>query len=165
MAGENIGGKDNYWANLTEEERAEHLKRMKAGREAKSEKTRARKKAISTIAKLINGAPAGPDLCAALEGLGIPGGPDDWSNAYGITLGIYQAAINGDMKAVDRWISLIGEEPKKEKSSVAEVAVKIVEDIPRPSPEDLEATRKAKAEREAAALALIAAGGVTEDAE
>lgn len=50
---------------------------------------------------MINDAKAGDDVLNGLEMLNIK--DENVSNAAGIALAVFQAAINGDMKAVEKW--------------------------------------------------------------
>lgn len=70
---------------------------------------------IRSIAKMINEAPAGADLRAALGMLNVH--DERVSNAAGIALAVYQAAIDGDIKAVEKWEKYVGQYDKKEADS------------------------------------------------
>lgn len=100
------GGKgkiNDYNKSLTPEQRKESAKRA-----AKSPRRNAGKIAdIRKIAKMINEAPAGEDLLTALALLNIR--EPKVSNAAGIALAVFQAAINGDMKAVEKWEKYVGQ--------------------------------------------------------
>lgn len=104
-------GKINeYNKSLTPEKRKQNAR--KAGKTPK-------KKSVITdirkIAKMINDAPAGADLRAALSDANIR--DENVSNAAGIALAVYQAAIDGDIKAVEKWEKYVGQYDKKESDS------------------------------------------------
>lgn len=100
------GGKgriNEYNQSLTPEQRKSNAKRA-----ASRKRPRAKINTdIRNIAKLINNAPAGNDLLTALALLNIRDATV--SNAAGIALSVYQAAINGDMKAVEKWEKYVGQ--------------------------------------------------------
>ena len=75
---------------------------------------------------MINNAPAGQDLQTALAMLGIHGVMV--SNAAGIALAVYQAAINGDMKAVEKWEKYVGQFMKEDERNT-DKGVQIVDDM------------------------------------
>ncbi|MCI8438100.1 MAG: hypothetical protein HFF73_01110 [Oscillospiraceae bacterium] len=75
---------------------------------------------------MINAAPAGQDLQTALAMLGIRG--VSVSNAAGIALAVYQAAINGDMKAVEKWEKYVGQFVKDEEKNT-DGGVQIIDDM------------------------------------
>lgn len=62
---------------------------------------------IRSIARIINDAPAGRDLKTALSILNV--GSESMTNAAGIALSVYQAAIEGDMRAVEKWEKYVGQ--------------------------------------------------------
>lgn len=130
--GVNKDGTNNiakYNATLTPEQAAENRKAASAaGVEARRQKAK-QIKDIKTIAKIVNNAPAGADLKAALKRLGIEN--ENLTNAAGIVLAVYQAALNGDMKAVEKWESYIGQADKSKGSAAP--FVQIVCDLPRPT--------------------------------
>lgn len=100
------GGKgkiNEYNKSLTAEERKKSA--SKAGK--KSGEKRKLNADIRSIAKEINNAPAGEDLKAALGMLNVEG--EHFSNAAGIAMAVFQAAINGDMKAVAKWEQYVGQ--------------------------------------------------------
>ena len=103
------GGKskiDEYNKSLTADERKANAK--KAGK--KSGKKRKLNSDIRSIARKINDAPAGEDLKTALGVLNVDGA--SFSNAAGIAMAVFQAAINGDMKAVEKWENYVGQSEK-----------------------------------------------------
>lgn len=101
-------GKINeYNKSLTPEKRKQNAR--KAGKAPK--KNAKRNTDIRNIAKLINDAPAGQDLMTALAILNLK--DETVSNAAGIALAVYQAAINGDMRAVEKWESYVGQIEKE----------------------------------------------------
>ena len=119
-----------YQSELTPEQRSANARAANlASQEAKKRNARSIKD-IRTIARLINKAPAGPDLKAALARLGIEN--ENLTNAAGIVLAVYQAALNGDMKAVEKWESYVGQADKN-KGGAAAPFVQIVCDLPRPA--------------------------------
>lgn len=56
---------------------------------------------------MINEAQAGEDVLTGLAMLNIRDA--EVSNAAGIALAVFQAAINGDMKAVEKWEKYVGQ--------------------------------------------------------
>lgn len=100
------GGKgkiNEYNQSLTPEKRKRNA--SKAGSAPK--KNAGRNCDIRKIARMINEAKAGNDV---LEGLAMLNINDaDVSNAAGIALAVFQAAINGDMKAVEKWEKYVGQ--------------------------------------------------------
>lgn len=76
---------------------------------------------IRSIAKTINQSPAGAELKAALATLNIQ--DENVSNAAGIALAVYQAAINGDMRAVEKWEKYVGQFNDDSKDGDGEVRV------------------------------------------
>ena len=121
---------DEYNKSLTPEQRAERAKALSAAGNAAQAAKRRQIKDIKTIAKIVNNAPAGADLKAALKRLGIEN--ENLTNAAGIVLAVYQAALNGDMKAVEKWEQYVGQADKSKGGSAAPF-VQIVCDLPRPS--------------------------------
>ena len=120
-----------YQSELTPEQRSAHARAANlASQEAKKRNAR-NIKDIRTIARLVNKAPAGPDLKAALARLGIEN--ENLTNAAGIVLAVYQAALNGDMKAVEKWESYVGQADKSKAGGAATPFVQIVCDFPRPA--------------------------------
>lgn len=105
------GGKgkiNDYNKSLTADERKANAK--KAGK--KSGKSRQLNSDIRSIAKTINNSPAGESLQTALAMLNVDG--SSFSNAAGIAMAVYQAALDGDMKAVGKWEEYVGQnEPEK----------------------------------------------------
>lgn len=105
------GGKgkiNDYNKSLTAVERKANAK--KAGK--KSGKSRQLNSDIRSIAKTINNSPAGESLQTALAMLNVDG--SSFSNAAGIAMAVYQAALDGDMKAVEKWEKYVGQnEPEK----------------------------------------------------
>lgn len=94
---------EKYNKRLTQEQRTKNAQR--AGRAKRPKLTLNAN--IRSIAKMINEAPAGSDLQMALTMLNIKDA--EVSNAAGIALAVYQAAINGDMKAVEKWEKYVGQ--------------------------------------------------------
>lgn len=83
-------------------------RKKNASKAGASPKKNARRNAdIRKIANLINEAPAGDDLLQGLAMLNIQ--DENVSNAAGIALAVFQAAINGDMKAVEKWEKYVGQ--------------------------------------------------------
>ncbi len=121
---------DEYNKSLTPEQRAARAKELSAAGNAAQAKRRRQIKDIKTIAKIVNNAPAGADLKEALKRLGIEN--ENLTNAAGIVLAVYQAALNGDMKAVEKWESYVGQADKSKGGSAAPF-VQIVCDLPRPT--------------------------------
>lgn len=96
---------DEYNKSLTPEQR-----KANARRAAKSKRPKLTRDAnIRSIARVINDAPANAALQAALRQLGVN---DTMSNAAGIALAVYQAALNGDMRAVEKWERYVGQSDK-----------------------------------------------------
>ncbi len=123
-------GKINeYNQSLTPEQRVARAKALSAAGNAAQAAKRRQIKDIKTIAKIVNNAPAGADLKAALKRLGIEN--ENLTNAAGIVLAVYQAALNGDMKAVEKWESYIGQADRSKGSAAP--FVQIVCDLPRPT--------------------------------
>lgn len=102
MAG-GSGKIDEYNKSLTPEQRKRNAR--KAGSAPK--KNAGRNADIRKIAKLINDAPAGEDLKTGLLMLNVS--DSELSNAAGIALAVFQAAINGDMRAVEKWEKYVGQ--------------------------------------------------------
>lgn len=97
-------GKINeYNQSLTPEKRKKNA--SKAGGAPK--KNAKRNCDIRKIAKMINEAKASEDIIEGLAMLNIS--DENVSNAAGIALAVFQAAINGDMKAVDKWEKYVGQ--------------------------------------------------------
>lgn len=109
---------DEYNKSLTPEQRKESAKKAAT---APRPKLRLNSN-IRRIAKAINKAPAGTSLKTALEMLNIDG--EDMSNAAGIALAVYQAALDGDMRAVEKWEKYVGQEEMK-----GDGGVKIIDDL------------------------------------
>lgn len=96
-------GKINeYNQSLTPEKRKENAR--KAGN---TPKRKCHISDIRRIAKMINDAPANKDMQTSLAVLGLKDA--HVSNAAGIALAVFQAAINGDMKAVEKWERYVGQ--------------------------------------------------------
>ncbi len=114
---------DEYNKSITQEKRKQNAR--KAGRSPK--KNARRNSDIRSIAKLINAAPAGSDLQTALAILGIKDA--NVSNAAGIALAVYQAAINGDMKAVEKWEKYIGQYVRDAPDGDSGGGVQILDDL------------------------------------
>lgn len=114
-------GKINeYNQSLSPEQRKESaIKAAKAPRP---------KSNIRRIARMINAAPAGNSLKNALAMLGIER-DENLSNAAGIALAVYQAAINGDMKAVEKWERYVGQYIRDDTPKSDEGGVQIVDDL------------------------------------
>lgn len=113
---------DEYNQSLTPEQRKESARKA-----AKADRPNLRVNSnIRRIAKMINKAPAGKDMQTALAILGITDA--QVSNAAGIALAVYQAAVNGDMKAVEKWEKYVGQYEKDEEKS-SDGGVKIVDDF------------------------------------
>ena len=109
---------DEYNKSLTPEER-----KLSAKRAATAPRPKARLNSnIRRIAKAINKAPAGTKLKEALEMLNVDG--EDFSNAAGIALAVFQAAIDGDMRAVEKWEKYVGQEEMH-----GDGGVRIVDDL------------------------------------
>lgn len=118
-------GKINeYNQSLTPEQRKESARNA-----AKAQRPNLRVNSnIRRIAKMINKAPAGADMQTALAMLGITDA--QVSNAAGIALAVFQAAVNGDMKAVEKWEKYVGQyEKDDEKSKQAGGEVKVIIDV------------------------------------
>lgn len=131
--GVNKDGTNNiakYNASTTPEQKAAQQRAASAAGVAARKKQAKQIKDIKTIAKIVNNAPAGADLKAALKRLGIEN--ENLTNAAGIVLAVYQAALNGDMKAVEKWESYVGQADKSKGGSAAPF-VQIVCDLPRPT--------------------------------
>lgn len=113
-------GKINeYNKSLTPEQRK---------KSAKKAATAPRKKVgqisdIRKIANMINSAPAGKDLLTALAMLNIK--DQNVSNAAGIALSVYQAAIDGDMKAVEKWEKYVGQFDKSDNDGKVEIIIDV----------------------------------------
>lgn len=101
---------NEYNKSLTPEQRMENARR--AGIASGESRTSTRICDIRQIAKMINEAPAGKSLQEGLSMLGIR--DDGLTNAAGIALAVYQAAIEGDMKAVEKWERYTGQYIKGE---------------------------------------------------
>lgn len=99
----NIG---KYQASLTPEQRKENSRR------ASTQKRPGAKRGadIRKIAKAINNAPAGEGLKEALEALNVS--DPTLKNAAGIAVSVYQSALSGDMKAVEKWERYVGQSDK-----------------------------------------------------
>ena len=63
---------------------------------------------IKHFAKLLNDAPANESLKDAMHGLNMP--TEGATNAAGIALAVYQAALNGNMPAVEKWEKYVGQD-------------------------------------------------------
>lgn len=124
-------GKINeYNQSLTPEQRKESARRAsEASAKARSGGTRISD--IRQIAKMINEAPAGKSLQEGLSMLGIR--DDSLTNAAGIALAVYQAAIEGDMKAVEKWERYTGQYVKGEgedpKAEIMDKLDKMIEEL------------------------------------
>lgn len=100
------GGKgkiNEYNQSLTPEQRKNNAKRAASRRRPRAKINTD----IRSIARIINTAPAGGDLLTALAMLNIQDA--NVSNAAGIALSVYQATINGDMRAVEKWEKYVGQ--------------------------------------------------------
>lgn len=83
-------------------------KAPKAKKDATAKERDIRKWAIQ-----INDAPAATDLKIALQAVNVPAeAADKMTNGAGIALALYQAAIGGDLKAIEKWEKYIAEEQK-----------------------------------------------------
>jgi len=109
---------DEYNKALTPEQRKANAKKAAKAPRPKSN--------IKSIARMINSAPAGSDLQTALAMLGIRGA--NVSNAAGIALAVYQAAVNGDMRAVEKWEKYVGQYEKDEGKS-SDGGARIIDDM------------------------------------
>lgn len=109
---------DEYNKELTPEQRKANAKKAARAPRPKSN--------IKSIAKMINAAPAGTDIQTALKILGLT--DMNVSNAAGIALAVYQAAINGDMKAVEKWEKYIGQYVKDTEKNT-DGGVQIIDDL------------------------------------
>lgn len=78
---------------------------------------------IRKIAKMINKAEAGDDLKSALRMLNVD--DENVSNAAGIALAVYQAAINGDMRAVEKWEKYVGQDDKVDTDGKVEIIIDV----------------------------------------
>lgn len=97
-------GKINeYNKSLTPEQRKNSAKKAATA----PRKNAGRITDIRKIAKMINEAPAGDDLQTALSMLNI--NDKNVSNAAGIALAVYQAAIDGNINAVEKWERYVGQ--------------------------------------------------------
>lgn len=97
---------DEYNKSLTPEQRKKNARRAATA----PRKNAGRIVDIRKIARMINEAPAGKDLTDALLKANIQ--TEGMTNAAGIALAVYQAAIDGDMKAVEKWESYVGQTEK-----------------------------------------------------
>ena len=130
--GVNKDGTNNlakYKESITPELKAKQQRAASAAGVEARKRNAKQIKDIKTIAKIVNNAPAGADLKAALKRLGIEN--ENLTNAAGIVLAVYQAALNGDMKAVEKWESYIGQADRNKGSTAP--FVQIVCDLPRPT--------------------------------
>lgn len=102
---------DEYNKSLSSEQRIINAKKaaaasVRAKAKAKEE-GKARIADIRAIARLINEAPMGADMMTGLSMLNVEN--QDLTNAAGIAMAVFQAAINGDMKAVAKWEQYVGQ--------------------------------------------------------
>lgn len=110
---------NEYNQSLTPEQRKNNAKRA-ASRKRPRAKINTN---IRSIARTINSAPAGSDLLTALAMLNIRDA--NVSNAAGIALSVYQAAVNGDMKAVEKWEKYVGQASESDAGG----GVQIIDDL------------------------------------
>ena len=103
MAG-GSGKIDEYNKSLTPAIRKANAR--KAGKRSRAGAYQ-RNRDIRAIARIINDAPAGEDIQTAPAMLNIE--DETLSNAAAIALAVFQAAVNGDMKAVDKWEKYVGQ--------------------------------------------------------
>lgn len=89
---------------------------------------------IRSIAKLINEAPAGADLKDALKRLNIK--DENVSNAAGIALAVFQAAIDGNMNAVDKWERYVGQRDAYSEKADGKLA-DLIDGLKEPCEDDL----------------------------
>lgn len=108
---------NEYNQTLTPEERKANARKAARAPRPKSN--------IKRIAKMINAAPAGTDIQTALRMLGLT--DVNVSNAAGIALAVYQAAVNGDMRAVEKWEKYNDQEDRPEKNT--DGGVRIIDDM------------------------------------
>lgn len=130
------GGKgkiSEYMASLTPEER--FANRAKGGKA--NGKAAKRSRAIRDIARLVNNCKAAKDVRDEVAEIcsGLPDG-EEITNAFVPVVSVFKAMKSGDIKAVEKWIEMVGE--KTEDGFMANGGpVKIVIDIPG-QPEDEE---------------------------
>ena len=91
---------DEYNKSLTPEQRKANARRA-------ARKPRKKTKTIREFAKLINEAPALKEAVGALQSLGL--NDKEATNAAAIAAAVFRAAIEGDMKAVEKWERYIGQ--------------------------------------------------------
>ena len=72
---------------------------------------------------MINDAPAGDDLQTALSMLNIQ--DQNVTNAAGIAMAVYQAALDGDMKAVEKWEKYVGQSDKDDAADSVTVIIDV----------------------------------------
>ncbi len=104
------GTHPNSLANLKKGKPFNAETASKAGKKGapESNKAQAKTKTLSELAKIINGSEVtGEKARKQLKLLGIK--DDDMTNAALIVSGIFRAAFEGDMKAVEKWERLTGQ--------------------------------------------------------
>lgn len=111
-------GKINeYYNSLTPEEKRElHLKAINGCNE-----TRRRKKLLREIALQINDAKASKESIGLLTQLGVTD-PEMQTNAALIVGAVFQAILDGDMRALQEWKEWIGENTRGESDGNGELA-------------------------------------------
>lgn len=125
MAG-GAGKINDYNQSLTPEQRKINAKKAnKASQEAKrrqKELKETRLADIRAIAKIINDAHASPDL---VEALGMANVRDHAvTNAAAIAMAVFQAAMDGNMKAVEKWEKYVGQSDE-----TGGAGVQIIDDV------------------------------------
>lgn len=105
---------DEYNKSLSREQREKNAKKAAAASARAKAKAKEEKQAriadIRAIARLINTAPMSADMETGLSVLNVEN--RELTNAAGIAMAVFQAAINGDMKAVEKWESYVGQSEK-----------------------------------------------------
>lgn len=91
---------DEYNKSLTPEQRKANARRA-------ARRPRKKTKTIREFAKLINEAPALKEAVGVLQSLGL--NDKEATNAAAIAAAVFRAAIEGDMKAVEKWERYIGQ--------------------------------------------------------
>ncbi len=117
-------GKINeYNKSLTADERKKNARKAAKKSAQKRKENKGRISDIRAIARLINDAPAGGDLQTALSMLNLQ--DESVTNAAGIAMAVYQAALDGDMKAVEKWEKYVGQSDKDDQNDSVTVVIDV----------------------------------------
>lgn len=116
-------GKINeYNKTLTPAQRKKNARKAGKASAKKRSENPTRTSDIRAIAKIINEAPLSDDVAEAIKMVNVQ--DKTMSNAAAIALAVFQAAIDGDMKAVEKWEHYVGQSDE-----AGGAGVQIIDDV------------------------------------